>query len=67
MRTSRRSAADSLALRSGDPMAGNHRQLRGISDKRSAWAEKVMSVPDGIGIAIEKVDAREARGVQQTC
>ena len=56
----------SLALRSGIPMAEIHRQLRGISSDRviGLGPNKVMSVPDAIGIAIERW-MQEKQGVQQ--
>ena len=56
----------SLALRSGVPLTEIYRQLRGISSDRAAGlgANKVMSVPDAIGIAIEKW-MQEKQGVQQ--
>jgi ribonucleoside-diphosphate reductase alpha chain len=56
----------SLALRSGSPMKEVHRQLRGISSDRvvGLGPNKVMSVPDAIGIAIEKW-MQEKQGVQQ--
>ncbi|HYS19845.1 MAG TPA: vitamin B12-dependent ribonucleotide reductase [Gemmatimonadales bacterium] len=56
----------SLALRSGIPMREIHRQLRGISSDRvvGLGPTKVMSVPDAIGIAIEKW-MQEKQGVQQ--
>jgi len=56
----------SLALRSGIPIEAIHRQLRGISSDRitGLGPNKVMSVPDAIGIAIEKW-VREKQGVQQ--
>ncbi|MBI4543072.1 MAG: vitamin B12-dependent ribonucleotide reductase [Gemmatimonadetes bacterium] len=56
----------SLALRSGIPMAEIHRQLRGISSDKviGLGPNKVMSVPDAIGIAIEKW-MQEKQGVQQ--
>jgi ribonucleoside-diphosphate reductase alpha chain len=56
----------SLALRSGIPMREIHRQLRGISSDRSIGLgpNKVMSVPDAVGIAIEKW-MQEKAGVQQ--
>src|SRR6185437_13878461 len=46
----------SLALRSGIPLKEIHRQLRGISSDRvvGLGPHKVLSVPDAIGIAIEK-------------
>jgi len=56
----------SLALRSGIPIREVHRQLRGIaSDKAIGLGpNKVLSVPDAIGIALEKW-MREKGGVQQ--
>ncbi|HWZ29005.1 MAG TPA: response regulator SirA, partial [Gemmatimonadales bacterium] len=56
----------SLALRSGIPMKEIHRQLRGISSDRvvGLGPNKVMSVPDAIGIAIEKW-MHEKQGIQQ--
>ena len=56
----------SLALRSGIPISGIHRQLRGISSDRAVGLgpSKVMSVPDAIGIAIERW-MQEKQGVQQ--
>ncbi len=55
----------SLALRSGIPMADIHRQLRGISSDKviGLGPNKVMSVPDAVGIAIEKW-MQEKQGVQ---
>ena len=56
----------SLGLRSGIPIEAIHRQLRGISSDRitGLGPNKVMSVPDAIGIAIERwVQAQQ--GVQQ--
>ena len=46
----------SLALRSGIPMMEIHRQLRGISSDRAVGLgpNKVLSVPDAIGIALEE-------------
>ncbi len=57
----------SLGLRSGIPMAEVHRQLRGISSDRTIGLgpNKVMSVPDAIGIAIEKWMHEKHEGVQQ--
>ncbi|MEK6609955.1 MAG: vitamin B12-dependent ribonucleotide reductase, partial [Gemmatimonadota bacterium] len=57
----------SLALRSGIPMAEIHRQLRGISSDKviGLGPNKVMSVPDAIGIAIEKWMQEKHEGVQQ--
>src|SRR5882724_13326995 len=56
----------SLALRSGIPLKEIHRQLRGISSDRvvGLGPNKVMSVPDAIGIAIEKW-MHEKQGIQQ--
>jgi len=56
----------SLALRSGIPMKEIHRQLRGISSDRviGLGPNKVMSVPDAVGIAIEKW-LQEKQGIQQ--
>jgi len=56
----------SLALRSGIPMKEIHRQVRGISSDRivGLGPNKVMSVPDAIGIAIEKW-MNEKHGIQQ--
>jgi len=56
----------SLALRSGIPIREVHRQLRGIaSDKAIGLGpNKVLSVPDAIGIALENW-MREKQGVQQ--
>jgi ribonucleoside-diphosphate reductase alpha chain len=56
----------SLALRSGIPMEAIHRQLRGISSDRvtGLGPNKVMSVPDAIGIAMEKW-MQDKQGVQQ--
>jgi ribonucleoside-diphosphate reductase alpha chain len=56
----------SLSLRSGIPLAEIHRQLRGISSDKviGLGPNKVLSVPDAIGIAIEKW-MHEKQGVQQ--
>jgi ribonucleoside-diphosphate reductase alpha chain len=56
----------SLALRSGIPIMEVHRQLRGISSDRAVGLgpNKVLSVPDAIGIAIEDW-WRDKQGVQQ--
>jgi ribonucleoside-diphosphate reductase alpha chain len=56
----------SLALRSGIPMREVYRQVRGISSDRvvGLGPNKVLSVPDAIGIAIEKW-MQEKQGVQQ--
>jgi ribonucleoside-diphosphate reductase alpha chain len=57
----------SLALRSGVPLKEIHRQLRGISSDRivGLGPNKVLSVPDAIGIAIEKWIHERQDGVQQ--
>jgi len=56
----------SLGLRSGIPMREIYRQLRGISSDRvvGLGPHKVLSVPDAIGIAIEKW-MQEKQGIQQ--
>ena len=56
----------SLALRSGVPLPEVYRQLRGISSDRvvGLGPNKVLSVPDAIGIAIEKW-IQEKQGIQQ--
>jgi len=56
----------SLALRSGIPLREIHRQVRGISSDRAIGLgpNKVMSVPDAVGIAIEKW-IQEKQGIQQ--
>ena len=56
----------SLSLRSGIPMREVHRQLRGISSDRviGLGANKILSVPDAVGIAIEKW-MQEKAGIQQ--
>ncbi len=56
----------SLALRSGIPLTEIHRQLRGISSDRvvGLGPNKVMSVPDAIGMALEEW-MRDKQGVQQ--
>ena len=56
----------SLALRSGIPIMEVHRQLRGIASDRpmGLGPNKVLSVPDAIGIAIE-MWWRDKQGVQQ--
>jgi ribonucleoside-diphosphate reductase alpha chain len=56
----------SLALRSGIPLTEIHRQLRGISSDRvtGLGPNKVLSVPDAIGIAIERW-MQEQHGIQQ--
>jgi ribonucleoside-diphosphate reductase alpha chain len=57
----------SLALRSGIPMMEIHKQLRGISSDRAVGLgpNKVLSVPDAIGIAIEEWHRNRVSGVQQ--
>jgi ribonucleoside-diphosphate reductase alpha chain len=56
----------SLALRSGIPIMELHKQLRGIASDRpiGLGPNKVLSVPDAIGIAIEQW-WRDKQGVQQ--
>ncbi|HVF39418.1 MAG TPA: response regulator SirA, partial [Gemmatimonadaceae bacterium] len=56
----------SLALRSGISIQAIHRQLRGIASDRAIGIgpNKVLSVPDAIGIAIESW-MRQKQGVQQ--
>jgi len=56
----------SLALRSGVPIKEIHRQLRMISSDRAVGLgpHKVLSVPDAIGIAIERW-MQDKQGVQQ--
>jgi ribonucleoside-diphosphate reductase alpha chain len=56
----------SLSLRSGIPIMEVHKQLRGIASDRpiGLGPNKVLSVPDAIGIAIE-MWYREKQGVQQ--
>jgi ribonucleoside-diphosphate reductase alpha chain len=56
----------SLALRSGISIQAVHRQLRGIASDRAIGLgrNKVLSVPDAIGIALENW-MREKQGVQQ--
>jgi ribonucleoside-diphosphate reductase alpha chain len=56
----------SLALRSGIPIKEVHRQIRGISSDRAIGLgpNKVMSVPDAVGIAIERW-MQEKQGIQQ--
>lgn len=56
----------SLALRSGIPLMEVHRQLRGISSDRAVGlgANKVLSMPDAVGIALEEW-WRARQGVQQ--
>jgi ribonucleoside-diphosphate reductase alpha chain len=56
----------SLALRSGIPMKEVYRQLRGISSDRAIGfgPNKVLSVPDAVGIALERHMA-DKQGIQQ--
>lgn len=56
----------SLALRSGISLQALHRQLRGISSDRAVGLgpNKVMSVPDAIGLALEEW-MKMKQGVQQ--
>jgi len=57
----------SLALRSGIPLSQIHRQLRGISSDRAVGLgpNKVLSLPDAIGIALEDWFRDRVTGVQQ--
>src|SRR4051812_24347840 len=57
----------SLALRSGIPMQSVVRQLRGISSDRAVGLgpNKVLSVPDAIGIALDDWWRDKVQGVQQ--
>jgi ribonucleoside-diphosphate reductase alpha chain len=56
----------SLALRSGIPLMSVHKQLRGISSDRAVGLgpNKVLSVPDAIGIALWEWN-QDKQGVQQ--
>src|SRR4030095_14021055 len=56
----------SLALRSGIPIKEIHRQLRGISSDKviGLGPTKIMSVPDAVGIALERW-MQEKAGIQQ--
>ena len=56
----------SLALRSGIPLPQVHRQLRGISSDRAVGLgpNKVLSVPDAIGMALEEW-TKMKQGIQQ--
>ncbi|MBK7596192.1 MAG: vitamin B12-dependent ribonucleotide reductase [Gemmatimonadetes bacterium] len=56
----------SLALRSGIPIKEVYRQLRGISSDRAIGVgpNKVLSVPDAVGIALERYMS-DKQGVQQ--
>lgn len=56
----------SLSLRSGVPVQAIYRQLRGISSDRAIGlgAQKVLSVPDAVGIALERYMS-DKQGVQQ--
>ncbi len=56
----------SFSLRSGIPMKEIHRQLRGISSDRviGLGANKILSVPDAVGIAIERW-MLDKQGIQQ--
>ena len=57
----------SLALRSGIPVDSVIRQMRGISSDRAVGLgpNKVMSVPDAIGIALDEWWREKVQGVQQ--
>jgi ribonucleoside-diphosphate reductase alpha chain len=56
----------SLALRSGIPINEIYRQVRGISSDRviGLGPNKILSVPDAVGIAIERY-MQEKQGIQQ--
>jgi ribonucleoside-diphosphate reductase alpha chain len=56
----------SLALRSGIPIKEIYRQVRGISSDRviGLGPNKILSVPDAVGIAIERW-MQEKQGIQQ--
>ena len=56
----------SLALRSGIPLKEIYRQLRGISSDKvmGLGPSKILSVPDAVGIAIERW-LQEKQGIQQ--
>jgi ribonucleoside-diphosphate reductase alpha chain len=56
----------SLALRSGIPIKEIYRQLRGISSDRviGLGPNKILSMPDAVGIAIERW-MQEKQGIQQ--
>src|SRR5687767_15470976 len=53
-------------LRSGIPIREIHRQLRGISSDKviGLGPSKVMSVPDAVGIALERY-MNDKQGIQQ--
>jgi ribonucleoside-diphosphate reductase alpha chain len=57
----------SLALRSGIPIAAIHKQLRGISSDRAVGLgpNKVLSLPDAVGIALEEWNRDRTSGIQQ--
>ena len=57
----------SLALRSGIPLMEIHKQLRGISSDRAVGLgpNKVLSVPDAIGIALDEWYQEKQLGMQQ--
>ena len=57
----------SLALRSGIPLQSIHKQLRGISSDRAVGLgpNKVLSVPDAIGIALDDWWRERVQGVQE--
>jgi ribonucleoside-diphosphate reductase alpha chain len=57
----------SLALRSGIPLQSIHKQLRGISSDRAVGLgpNKVLSVPDAIGIALDDWWRDKVQGIQQ--
>src|SRR6185503_16900223 len=57
----------SLALRSGIPLPELHKQLRGISSDRAVGLgpNKVLSLPDAVGIALHDWHRDRVVGVQQ--
>src|SRR6185503_20855016 len=57
----------SLALRSGIPLQSIHKQLRGISSDRAVGLgpNKILSVPDAIGVALDEWWRDKVQGVQQ--
>ncbi|MBW7932258.1 MAG: vitamin B12-dependent ribonucleotide reductase [Gemmatimonadaceae bacterium] len=56
----------SLALRSGIPLMQIHKQIRGISSDRAVGfgAQKVLSMPDAVAIALAEWYAERTHGVQ---
>ncbi len=59
----------SLALRSGIPLMEIHEQLRGISSDRAVGLgpNKVLSVPDAIGIALETGIRKNSSASSRSC